>query len=90
VSSVAFARYESIRKLIDHGHTTHIAVGIAGAVVGIIGNQVVARYKLVVGKRIGSATLIADARHSWLRLVELRLQARGGWFEPDGISNQPK
>jgi cation diffusion facilitator family transporter len=26
----------------------------------------VARYKLVVGKRIGSATLIADARHSWL------------------------
>jgi divalent metal cation (Fe/Co/Zn/Cd) transporter len=61
VSSVAFARYESIRKLIDHGHTTHIAVGIAGAVVGIIGNQVVARYKLVVGKRIGSATLIADA-----------------------------
>ena len=30
------------------------------------GNQVVARYKMVTGKRIGSATLIADARHSWL------------------------
>jgi len=29
-------------------------------------HQVVARYKLVVGKRINSATLIADARHSWL------------------------
>ena len=65
-ASAAFAGYESIRKLIDHGHTTHIAAGIAGAVVGITGNQVVARYKLVVGKRIGSATLIADARHSWL------------------------
>jgi divalent metal cation (Fe/Co/Zn/Cd) transporter len=26
----------------------------------------VARYKLIVGKRIGSATLVADARHSWL------------------------
>jgi divalent metal cation (Fe/Co/Zn/Cd) transporter len=26
----------------------------------------VARYKLVVGRRINSATLIADARHSWL------------------------
>ena len=25
-----------------------------------------ARYKLIVGRRIGSATLIADARHSWL------------------------
>ncbi len=65
-ASAAFAGYESIRKLIEHGTTTHIAAGIAGAVVGIIGNQVVARYKLVVGKRIGSATLIADARHSWL------------------------
>ena len=63
-ASAAFAGYESIRKLIEHGTTTHIAAGIAGAVVGIIGNQVVARYKLVVGRRIGSATLIADARHS--------------------------
>jgi divalent metal cation (Fe/Co/Zn/Cd) transporter len=35
-------------------------------VLGIIGNQAVARYKLVVGRRINSATLIADARHSWL------------------------
>jgi divalent metal cation (Fe/Co/Zn/Cd) transporter len=35
-------------------------------VLGIVGNQVVARYKMVTGKRIGSATLIADARHSWL------------------------
>jgi cation diffusion facilitator family transporter len=65
-ASAAFAGWESIRKLIDHGHTTHLAVGIAGAVLGIIGNQVVAWYKLVVGKQINSATLIADARHSWL------------------------
>ena len=34
--------------------------------IGILGNQLVARYKLVVGRRIGSATLLADARHSWL------------------------
>jgi len=26
----------------------------------------VARYRLAVGRRIGSATLVADARHSWL------------------------
>lgn len=65
-ASAAFAGYESIRKLIEHGHTSHVAAGIAGAALGIIGNQVVARYKLVIGKRINSATLIADARHSWL------------------------
>ena len=65
-ASAAFAGYESIRKLIDHGPTLHVGVGIAGAAIGIVGNQVVARYKLVVGRRINSATLIADARHSWL------------------------
>ena len=65
-ASAAFAGFESIRKLVNHGHTTHIAVGIAGAVLGVAGNQLVARYKLRVGKRINSATLIADAKHSWL------------------------
>ncbi|HEU5418553.1 MAG TPA: cation diffusion facilitator family transporter [Streptosporangiaceae bacterium] len=65
-ASAAFAGFESIRKLIDHGHTAHIGAGIIGAVLGIAGNQVVARYKLRVGRRINSATLIADARHSWL------------------------
>jgi cation diffusion facilitator family transporter len=64
--SAAFAGYESIRKLIGHGHTTHIGAGILGALLGIAGNQAVAWYKLRVGKRINSATLIADARHSWL------------------------
>jgi cation diffusion facilitator family transporter len=65
-ASAAFAGYESIRKLIEHGHTSHVGVGIAGAVLGIVGNQAVARYKMAVGKRINSATLVADARHSWL------------------------
>jgi cation diffusion facilitator family transporter len=65
-ASAAFAGVESVRKLIEHGHTTDVGWGIVGAIVGIVGNQLVARYKLVVGRRIGSATLIADARHSWL------------------------
>jgi cation diffusion facilitator family transporter len=58
-ASAAFAGYESIRKLLVHGPTTHIGAGIAG-------NLAVTRYKLVVGRRINSATLVADARHSWL------------------------
>jgi cation diffusion facilitator family transporter len=65
-ASAAFAGYESIRKLIEHGRTTDLGWGIVGAVIGILGNQVVGRYKLSIGKRIGSATLIADAKHSWL------------------------
>ena len=65
-ASAVFAGAESVRKLIEHGHTTDVGWGIAGAVIGILGNQIVARYKLTVGRRIGSATLLADARHSWL------------------------
>ena len=65
-ASALFAGYESLRKLVEHGTTSHLGAGIAGALIGILGNLVVARYKLVVGRRIGSATLIADARHSWL------------------------
>jgi len=64
--SAAFAGFESVRKLIEHGHTAHIGAGILGAVLGIAGNQLVAWYKLRVGRRINSATLVADARHSWL------------------------
>jgi cation diffusion facilitator family transporter len=65
-ASAVLAGYESIHKLLHHGRTSDAGLGIAAAAIGIIGNQVVARYKLRVGRRINSATLVADARHSWL------------------------
>lgn len=65
-ASAVFAGVESYRKLVGHGTTTSVYVGMAGAVLGIVGNQLVARYKLRIGRRINSATLIADAKHSWL------------------------
>ena len=65
-ASAAFAAAQSIHKLVEHGTTRHLGWGIAGAAAGILGNQLVARYKLHVGRRINSAALIADARHSWL------------------------
>ncbi|OBH26745.1 cation transporter [Mycobacterium sp. E342] len=64
--SAAVAAYESINKLLRHGGTGYLGWGIAAAIVGIAGNQLVARYKLVVGRRIRSATMVADAKHSWL------------------------
>ncbi len=64
--SAVFAGYISLQKLLNHGTTSHVGYGIAAAAVGILGNQIVARYKLRVGRRIQSATLIADAQHSWL------------------------
>jgi cation diffusion facilitator family transporter len=64
--SAMFAGFESVSKLIRHGGTAHLGWGIAAAAVGIVGNQLVARYKLVVGRQIRSATMVADAKHSWL------------------------
>ena len=68
-ASAVFAGYVSIHKLIYHGSTSHLGLGVAAAVVGIAGNQVVARYKLRVGTSIQSNTLVADAKHSWLDAV---------------------
>ena len=65
-ASAVFAAVVSVHKLTVHGGTSHVGLGIAAAVIGILGNQVVARYKRRVGRRIQSATLLADARHSWL------------------------
>jgi cation diffusion facilitator family transporter len=65
-ASAVVAGAESVAKLLRHGATHHVGWGIAAAIVGIVGNQLVARYKLVVGRRIQSATMIADAKHSWL------------------------
>lgn len=88
--SAAFAGYESYRKLVGGQGTSHVGIGIAGAALGIIGNQLVARYKAIVGKRIQSVTLLADAKHSWLdalsslgALVGLVVVATGhSWGDP--------
>jgi cation diffusion facilitator family transporter len=68
-ASALLAGLLSVHKLTEHAHTTHVGFGMAAAVVGIVGNQVVARYKSTVGGRIHSATLVADARHSWLDAI---------------------
>lgn len=75
--SAGLAAWESVHKFLLNGPTTHLGWGMVGAVIGVAGNQVVARYKLVVGRRIHSTTLVADARHSWLDAVS-SLGALGG------------
>jgi cation diffusion facilitator family transporter len=89
-ASAVFAGFQSYRKLVHHTPTTDVALGMAAAVLGIVGNQAVAFYKRRVGTRIGSLTLLADARHSWLdaitslgALTGLALVAAGiGWGDP--------
>jgi cation diffusion facilitator family transporter len=90
--SAAFTAVVSIHKLLTHGTTTHLGYGIAAAFAGIIGNQLVARYKFRVGMRIQSATLIADARHSWLDALSSAgalvgiVGVASGWHWADAVA----
>jgi cation diffusion facilitator family transporter len=68
-ASAAFAAVASYHKLIEHGTTSHLPLAMVAAVIGMLGNQGVAWYKLRVGRRIQSATLVSDGRHSRLDAV---------------------
>ena len=62
--SAVLAAYESVRRLIHPQPVTHLAAVAGAAVVGFIGNELVARYRIRVGHRIGSAALVADGLHA--------------------------
>jgi cation diffusion facilitator family transporter len=62
--SAGVAGYESIRKLIDPQPITHLGWVAAAAIVGFLGNEAVALFRIRVGRQIGSAALIADGQHS--------------------------
>ena len=74
-ASAAFAGYQSYEKLFHHTPTTSIGLGMAAAVLGMIGNQAVAAYKRRIGRRINSLTLLADAHHSWLDAMRSRARS---------------
>ena len=62
--SAAFAGYEAIDRLIHPQKITDLGFVMAAAVVGAAGNEVVAQYRIRVGRRIGSAALEADGIHA--------------------------
>jgi cation diffusion facilitator family transporter len=64
IFSAITAGYESYRKFVQPERPTLIEWSLVAAVVGMIGNEAVARYKIRVGKKIGSASLIAEGQHS--------------------------
>ncbi len=68
-TSAGLAGWQSYDKLVSGRGTTHLTLGMLAATIGIVGNQLVARYKLRVGRAIKSAPLIVDARHSWLDAI---------------------
>ncbi len=63
-ASAALAGYEAIDRLLHPEKVSHLGFVMVAAVVGAVGNEVVAQYRIRVGRRIGSAALEADGIHA--------------------------
>jgi len=62
--SAVVAGYESIARLINPSPVDHLGwVALAG-LVGFLGNEAVAMFRIRVGRQIGSAALVADGLHA--------------------------
>jgi cation diffusion facilitator family transporter len=62
--SAVVAGWESGRRLLDPQPLTHVGAVLAAGVLGFAGNEIVAVYRIRVGRRIGSAALVADGLHA--------------------------
>ena len=62
--SSVLAAYIAIDRLIHPQTVTHLWAVAAAGLVGFVGNEVVARYRIRVGRQIGSAALVADGLHA--------------------------
>ncbi len=62
--SCALTAYEAVDRLLHPQEITHLWAVAMAAVIGFAGNETVARYRVRVGTRIGSAALVADGLHA--------------------------
>jgi cation diffusion facilitator family transporter len=63
-ASCALAAYEAVTRLAHPRPVSGLLVVAAAAVAGFAGNEAVARYRISVGRKIGSAALVADGLHA--------------------------
>lgn len=62
--SAVVAAWQSIDRIINPQPKENLGWVIAAGVIGFIGNEAVAIYRIRVGRRIGSAALVADGVHA--------------------------
>ena len=63
-ASSALAAYEAVTRLAHPRPVTNLIAVAVAAVIGFTGNELVARYRIRVGRKIGSAALVADGLHA--------------------------
>lgn len=63
-ASAVFAGWTAFGRLLDPRPVEHVPVVAAAALLGFAGNEWVARYRIRVGRAIGSVALVADGLHA--------------------------
>lgn len=82
-ASAVLAGYESVARLLNPRPIDNLGWVAAAGLVGFLGNEVVAQYRIKVGERIGSAALVADGYHArtdGLTSIAVLLGAGGVWL----------
>ena len=64
LASAGLAAWESYRKLIDPQPLSNLGWVMVASVIGFVGNELVALFRIRVGREIGSAALEADGLHA--------------------------
>lgn len=62
--SGVLAGYASITRLFDPPEINYVGAVVGAAIAGFIGNELVALFRMRVGREIGSAALVADGLHA--------------------------
>jgi cation diffusion facilitator family transporter len=64
LASAGLAAYESITRLLEPHEIHYLGMVAAASLIGFAGNEVVAMFRIRVGREIGSAALVADGYHA--------------------------
>jgi cation diffusion facilitator family transporter len=64
IGSAGLVLYESVMAFSGDVEASHPWVVFAAGLIGALGNEAVAQFKIRTGERIGSPALVADGRHS--------------------------
>jgi cation diffusion facilitator family transporter len=62
--SAALAAWESVQRLLEPQLITNVGWVVVAGIVGFLGNEAVAIYRIRIGTEIGSAALVADGHHA--------------------------
>jgi cation diffusion facilitator family transporter len=75
LASAVVTGFEAVHRLLDPRTVTHLPSVAVASIIGFSGNEVVAVFRIRVGREIGSAALIADGYHArtdgWTSLAVL-------------------